>query len=820
MKKAKSTKRVVELFAKRGWEPFGFQKKTWAAYLKGKSGLVHAPTGTGKTYAVWAPTLIEWLEENNDISLKSKTPGLRVLWITPLRALAQDTTQALAQLVEELEMPWTVQSRTGDTSAALKAKQRRELPTALVTTPESLSLLLSYPEAIDKLSGLRAVIVDEWHELLSTKRGVQTELCLARLRQWNPNLKTWGLSATLGNLDEALSCLMGKNRKGQLINGDLKKTYTVETIIPLEIERFRWSGHLGLELVNEVAQAIDAAGTTLVFTNVRSQTEAWFCALQDARPDWTNQIDIHHGSIDRNSRQEVEDRLRAGTIKAVVCTSSLDLGVDFAPVEQVIQIGGPKGIARLLQRAGRCGHQPGAVSKVICVPTQAMELIEYAAARDAIKARDLEGREPIRSPLDLLSQHLVSIALGGGFDHNAMLDEVRQAWSYRDLSEEEWNWTIDFIVNGGETLSAYDQYKKVIENDAFYTVESKSISRFHRLSIGTISSDQAVKVKYISGRSLGTVEESFIARIKPNTNFVFAGQKLTLVRVREMTALVRKAKSSNGALPVWGGGRAPLSSQLALAVRTKLEEAHQGQFKSKEMKAMKGILMTQNAWSQIPDSHEFLIEKVIIRKTISWFLFPFAGRLAHEGLTALLGFRLSRLEPMTISVACNDYGLQLQTNSNREISEAEWRSLMSPENLMNDLMNCLNSTELTKRQFREVARVAGLIFQGYPGAQKQARHLQASSSLFFDVFQKYDPNNLLLSQARKEVLDQQLEINRLEKKLTEIQSQRMVIKYPEKLTPFSFPLWAEALRAQVTSEKWSDRIRRMADELEDAAQSS
>lgn len=809
-------KRVANVFAARGWKPFRFQRDTWKAYANGESGLIHAPTGTGKTYAVWAPTLIEWLEESQGNSTK-KAPGLRVLWITPLRALVQDTTRALIELVEDLELPWTVQARTGDTAASIKAKQRRAFPTALVTTPESLSLLLSYPETREHFHDLKAVIVDEWHELLSTKRGVQTELGLARLRHWNPRLKTWGLSATLGNLDEALDCLVGSGNTGKLINGDLKKKFVVETVIPKAMDRFPWSGHLGTKMVGAVVNAIEQAITTLVFTNVRSQTEFWFRAIKEARPDWETEIGIHHGSLDRDDRTEVENRLRAGTIRAVVCTSSLDLGVDFTPVEQVIQIGGPKGVARLLQRAGRCGHQPGAVSKVLCVPTQAMELVEYAAAREAINARRVEAREPIRAPLDLLSQHLVTIALGGGFERDAMLAEVRTAWSFRNLSEEEWQWTIDFVVRGGHTLRAYDQFRRVIETDGVFVVDSKPIARFHRMSIGTITSDQALHVKYLSGKSLGTIEESFISKIKPGTNFVFGGQTLTLIRVREMAAWVRKAKRGKGAVPVWGGGRSPLSSELANGVRAKFEEVRNGIFKAREMKAVKGIMRLQENWSRIPAREEFLIEKTVTKEGVNWFIFPFAGRLAHEGMAALVGHRLAQSEPMTISVAFNDYGLHLGTTSKQDLVVDDWLRLLSPENLLEDLWLCLNSTELLRRQFREVARVAGLVFQGYPGAQKSARQVQASSSLFFEVFNKYDPENLLLNQSRKEVLDRQLEIQRLRTKLQEIQTQQIVVRETEFLTPFGFPLWAEGLRAQVTSEKWADRVRRMVVELESAA---
>ena len=808
----KPPEKINDFFKSRNWKPFPFQKKTWKAYRDGKSGLVHAPTGTGKTYAVWAPPLLDWMEANR--SDRKARPKLQVLWLTPLRALVEDTTRSLCELVDELEIPWTVESRTGDTSGSIKAKQRRSFPSALVTTPESLSLLLSYPETKECFSELQAVVVDEWHELLSTKRGSQTELCLARLRKWNPNLRTWGLSATLGNLEEAMAALIGNQKNGVLIDGDIQKKFVVKTIIPKNMECFPWAGHLGGKLLEQVAQAIEKKSTSLVFTNVRSQTEYWFDALLKIRPEWKGQIGIHHGSIDRKVRMEVEDRLRAGHIKAVVCTSSLDLGVDFSPVEQVIQIGGPKGIARLLQRAGRCGHQPGAISNVLCVPTQAMELIEYAAARHSINQKKIEQREPLQSPLDLLAQHLITLALGGGFREKETLKEIRTAWSFRNLTKDEWDWTIEFIVQGGKTLRAYDQFKRVVLREGLYCVESNRISRFHRMSIGTITSDPAILVKFQTGKILGTIEESFISRIKIGSRFFFSGKLLTLIRIRDLTAVVKLAKKGKGAIPVWGGGKSPVSSELAKSVRERIEEFRLGQSKDPEMKAMKKTLNLQSQWSCLPKFSEFLIEKTVTRDGNNWFLFPFAGRLAHEGLACLIAFRMSKLEPMTLSVSFNDYGLNLCSNSEKDIGEKTWRTLLRPEGLIEELLQCMNQSEMAKRQFREVARVAGLIFQGYPGAQKSIKQVQASGGLFFDVFSKYDPDNLLLTQARREVLDRQLETRRLTQKLKEIESQNVVINETDRLTPFSFPLWAESLRTQISSESWSDRVRKMAQELE------
>ncbi len=809
-------RKATTLFKERGWKVFKFQRETWKAYAAGESGLVHAPTGTGKTYAVWVPPLLEWMVENKQTKPHKGTPGLRVLWITPLRALVEDTRISLLELCEEMDLPWTVEARTGDTTGANKTRQRKRLPSCLVTTPESLSVLLSYPDFKQSASDLKAIIVDEWHELLSTKRGIQTELCLARLRKWNPKVRTWGLSATLGNLDVAKSALLGSFSEGRLIDGGLQKKFRIESIIPSDMERFPWAGHLGGKLVEQVAERIEKAGTSLVFTNVRSQTEYWFNALLMIRPEWEGEIGIHHGSIERKTRQEIEDRLRLGTIKAVVCTSSLDLGVDFSPVDQVIQIGGPKGIARLLQRAGRCGHQPGALSKVICVPTQAMELVEFAAARDAIKNMTIESRTPLRAPLDLLAQHLVTLALGEGFSSRTGFDEIRSAWSYRDLTKEEWGWVLDFITKGGKSLGAYDQFKKVTSKRGVFGVESRRIERFHRMSIGTITSDPSILVKMRSGKALGTVEESFISRIEPGKNFFFGGKLLVLERVRDLTAYVRKAKSKKGIIPVWGGGKSPLSSELAQSVRVKLREVSDGVVEGREMKAMKNTLALQAKWSSLPGTDRFLIEKTKTRQGTSWFLFPFAGRLAHEGMAALAGYRLSKKEPMTLSVSFNDYGFHLCSNSDRDIGVEEWKSLLSPIGLSDELIACMNLSEMAKRQFREIARVAGLVFQGFPGAPKSGRQLQASGGLFFDVFSKYEPDNLLLVQSKREVLERQLEVERIKEAFERIQNQTLVLNHPDKLTPFSFPLWAESIRAQLSTESWGDRVRKMAVKLEDS----
>ncbi len=818
-KKISAEELILRWFKNNKWVPFDFQRETWSSYLAGESGLIHAPTGMGKTFAVSIPPLIEWLNEFPDESSRPKNVPLQLLWITPLRALANDTAQSILTPIADLDLPWSVQLRTGDTSAAVRAKQRERFPSVLVTTPESLSLLLSYPGTREKMESLQSVVVDEWHDLIGTKRGVQTELCLARLRNWFPNLRTWGLSATLGNLEQAREVLMGSSaQKAKLISGDLKKRVEIETLIPTDLEKFPWAGHLGLNLLPEVLKYLERARTTLLFTNTRSQTEIWFRALQEAKPEWANDIALHHGSIDRAVREEAEQRLRTGTIRCVVCTASLDLGVDFSPVEQVIQMGAPKGVARMLQRAGRSGHQPGAVSRIVCVPAHALELVEFSAVREAIQDGELESRLPLARPLDVLVQHLVTVALGDGFREKEMLAEVRASYAYRNLTDDEWQWCLDFVTRGGQALKVYPQFSRVINEDGEFTMPDQFLGRLHRMSVGTITSDSAVNVRVVRGARLGSIEESFVGRLKPGDKFSFAGHVLELVRVRDMTAYVRRAKKLTGVVPQWMGGRMPLSSQLAKVVRRKLSEARHGDYKGVEMQAVKPVLQIQNSWSRIPEPDELLIERLQMRDGVHHFIFPFAGRLVHEGLAALVAYRVSKIAPVSIAVTLNDYGFALLSASSISLDEPQWKKIFAQENLLEDLLACLNSAELARRQFREIARIAGLVFQGYPGSGKSTRQLQSSSGLFFDVFTRYDPENLLLNQARREVLERQLEISRLGTTLADLEKMKIVCCEIPRLTPLAFPLWASFVQANVSSEKWSERIKRMALQLESVAE--
>ncbi len=816
-------------FAARGWQPHAFQAEVWQAMAAGESGLLHATTGSGKTFAVWMGALAR----------QRAGAGLQVLWLTPMRALAADTARALQQPLPELAPRWSVGLRTGDTGSAERARQDRTLPPALVTTPESLTLLLTRERAAAELGGVHTVIVDEWHELLGSKRGVQVQLALARLKRWHPGLVVWGLSATLGNLAEAMHTLVGDDAgpapgaarpHGRLVQGRLDKTLLIDTLIPPDPGRFSWGGHLGAQMQQPVVDQIArSTGTTLVFTNVRSQAEIWYQLLLQARPDWAGLVALHHGSLDKGVREWVELGLKQGRLKAVVATSSLDLGVDFLPVERVLQIGSAKGVARLLQRAGRSGHAPGRASRVTLVPTNTLELVEAAAARRAALAGQVESRHSPQQPLDVLVQHLVTVALGGdidgpGFDADALFDEVRRAPAYAALPREAFDWALRFCERGGDSLTAYPDYHRIALVDGRWRVPDRAIGRRHRLQIGTIVSDAAMKVAWVSGGTLGTIEESFIARLSKGDCFVFGGRLLEYVRTHEMTAQVRKATKPKGVVPAWAGSKMPLSSELADAMQAVLDHVAaggavpqlQGDLSDPELQAALPMLQAQARLSRIPVRQRLLVERYTSREGQHLFLYPFAGRNVHIGLAQLLAWRLSRSQPNTFSLSVNDLGLEIVAARPLPFDDTIAPALFAPGDLLADVLASLNSGELAQRRFREIARVAGLVFSGYPGAPRSLRQLQASSSLFYEVFRKYDAGNRLLAQAESEVLAQELELQRLRATLQRLAALPLDLVELKAPSPFALPLMVERLREQLTTEKLEDRLARLLAEAEAA----
>jgi ATP-dependent helicase Lhr and Lhr-like helicase len=705
-------------------------------------------------------------------------------------------------------IPWIVEKRTGDTSSYKKIKQNKKLPEVLVTTPESTSIMLSYPEAVNNFKDLKLIVIDEWHELLSSKRGVLTELVLARLKKYSPSARIWGLSATLGNTDEAMKVLLGK-KEGILVQGLVEKQTEVTTLIPPVVERFPWAGHLGIKLIDEVIIKISEAGTTILFTNTRSQSEIWYKEILQRKPEWAGIIAVHHGSLDRDVRNNVEELLREGKLICVVATSSLDLGVDFSPVDQIIQVGSPKGVARFLQRAGRSGHNPGRKSSIICVPTNAFELIEFAAVQVAAEKKIIEPRLPILNSLDVLSQHLVTMAMGGGFNEAEMLEEIKGTFSFSHITGDEWQWVMNFITKGGDALRAYPEFFRVQKEDERYMVKNRGIALRHRMSIGTITADSVMAIKYLRGENIGTIEESFISRLKPGDVFIFGGRALQFVRIKDMTAYVKRSAGTMGKVPQWMGSKMPLSTELSSQVREILSLFDDMKESSPELKAVEPIIEIQRKWSAVPKKNELLVEKIKTREGYHFFIYPFEGKQIHEGLAALAAFRISKHIPITFSISANDYGFELLTDKEVDDIITHPGKIFSPGNITDDILNSLNSSEMSRRQFREIARIAGLVFQGYPGSNKTVRQIQASSSLFYEVFKKYDPGNLLIKQSIREVLERQLDETRLLKTIRRIAEADILIKTPNHPTPFAFPIMINRFREKLTTEKLRDRIERM-----------
>jgi ATP-dependent Lhr-like helicase len=871
---------IQQWYKQKNWHQFPFQQEMEATYLAGYSGLLNAPTGSGKTYALFLPFLADFINKHPDTYTTQKNNGLLMLWITPLRALTNDIRKAMQEACDDMGLPWRIATRTGDTPAAEKAALKKKLPEVLLTTPESLHLMLAQKEYPKIFSSLQVVVIDEWHELLGTKRGVQVELGLSRLkalasvggsqfagdssqfsvgsgqlagdskelagdssplaaRKKNQNepldktanrellsancplptanrqLKIWGISATIGNLEQAAEVLLGNDfppEQIKMVRANLEKKLEIKSIIPDNVENYSWAGHIGLKLLPQVMEIVARSKTTLIFTNTRSQSEIWYHAILDNYPEYAGIMAMHHGSLDNELRNWVEQALHAEALKVVVCTSSLDLGVDFRPVDTVVQVGSPKGVARFMQRAGRSGHHPGAVSRAYFVPTHSLELLEGAALKEAIRKGIFESRDPMLLTMDVLIQYMVTLAVSDGFRADELFKEVKGTYAFADLTSKEFGELLDFITSGGKTLAQYDEFLKVEIEDGLYKVNSRRVAMRHRLSIGTITSELSIRVKWLSGGSLGTIEESFVSKLKPGSTFWFAGRSLEFIRVKEMTAYVKKSNSTKGLIPSWNGGRMPLSSQLSAVFRDKLDEVAHGIEKDIEVIALKPLFKLQQELSHLPQSHEFLIESFKSREGHHLLFYPFEGRLVHEGMASLLAYRISKIKNASFSIAMNDYGFELLTDEDVPIERVlEDARFFSIDNLIDDIQHSLNANEMARRRFRDIAHIGGLVFTGYPGQQVKNKHLQASTSLLFEVFSEYEPNNLLVRQAYSEALAFQLEEFRLRAALQRIGTQTIILKTIERPTPFAFPIMVDSLgRERLTTETMEERIAKMA----------
>lgn len=817
--------------------PFAFQEQAWKAIIEGGSGLVNAPTGCGKTYSVFLGSLMQFIEANPTNYKTAKNNGLQLLWITPLRALAKDIGRAMEEVIDALGMQWKVGIRNGDTSNADRQKQKKQMPEVLIITPESLHLLLTQKNHATIFETLKIIAVDEWHELMGGKRGVQVELaiahivsakCLVHSEQSGKELyyplstihyplsppQIWGISATIGNLEEAKEVLLSPlQQKGKIITAQIDKPVEVYTIIPEEIEKYPWAGHLGIKLAHMLVPIIEQSKTTLIFINTRGMSETWYQTLLTIAPQLAGAIALHHGSIEQELRLWVEDALHTEKLKAVVCTASLDLGVDFRPVDTVIQVGSPKGVARFLQRAGRSGHRPGETSKIYFLPTHSLEIVEAAALKDAIAQKNIESKDPLLLCYDVLLQFMCTLAIGDGFIPQELWKQVKSTYCFADMHETEWQELLQHVVNGGNALAQYDEYKKIEIEEGVYKIKSRKIAMRHRMHIGTIVSDAMLKVKFMSGGYVGVIEEYFISRLEPGDVFTLAGRNLELVMIKEMTVLVKKSTAKKSIVPSWMGGRMSLTANLGEVLRETFSKALSPNV-GYELASLEPLFLLQQQLSHIPQPQELLIEQIVEKDGYHLLVYPFEGRQVHEALSAILAYRIGQITPISFSISMNDYGFELLSDQPIPVDDTNVYDLFSEDNLLIDIQRSINKSEMAKRKFRDIAVIGGLIFQGFPGEQKKARHLQSSASLLFKVFEEYDPNNILLRQAYNEVLLQQMEEVRLRQALLRIAKSKIVIQFPEKLTPLSFPIIVDGLnRNNLSTEKLEDRIQKMQQQL-------
>ncbi len=640
---------------------------------------------------------------------------------------------------------------------------------------------------------------------------MQVQLALSHIKTLSDiPLKIWGISATIGNLEQAHQVLLGHERPINIIRSSIKKEIIIESILPDEVEKYPWSGHLGIKLLHKIIPVIEQSQSVLLFTNTRAQTEIWYQKILEKVPEWAGIMAMHHGSLDQSVRNWVEEALHRKQLKLVVCTSSLDLGVDFRPVDTVIQVGGPKGVSRFMQRAGRAGHQPGSPSKIYFVPTHSLELVEASALRKAIAGGQFEEQVPLENSFDVLIQFLVTLALGEEYQPADIFAKVKRTHAFQNLTEDQFSWMLEFITKGGKALGSYEEFSKVdIQESGAYKVNNRRTAMRHRLSIGTIVSDPMMQIKFMKGGYIGAVEENFISRLKIGDVFWFGGKSLEFVKIKEMTVLVRRSKKKTNMIPRWMGGRMPLSSRLSELIRDELQLMAANQLDSIELATIEPILALQRQLSRIPDRESMLIEKCRTKEGFHVFMFPFEGRFVHEVLAALVAYRISVSYPISFSIAMNDYGFELLSDTDIPMEEILEEDLFTTNNLLEDLFAGINESEMSKRRFREIAAIAGLVFQGFPGKGIKTKHLQATSGILYGVFETYDPDNLLLEQAKNEALNIQMEKSRLIKVVGRINGQKIHFVNTLRVSPFAFPIMVDRMRASLSSENIEDRVMKI-----------
>lgn len=816
-------------FTEKGWEPRPHQLQLLEKGRAGRSTLLIAPTGAGKTLAGFLPTLDDLMSSPERIH---NGAGLHTLYISPLKALAVDIERNLKIPINDMELPITVETRSGDTSQAKRRRQRTRPPDILLTTPEQLALLLSNQDGAFLFKDLKTVIIDELHVLAGSKRGDLLALGLTQLRSIVSNLLTIGLSATVARPTELRAYLMPQyNPARQIDIADLVylKSQIEPNISILKTKKpLPWFGHASRHAITEIYDKIQKHRLTLIFVNTRSQAELLFQELWNANED-NLPIALHHGSLNSERRRKVEAAMVKGGLKAVVCTSTLDLGIDWGDVDLVINIGAPKGASRLIQRIGRSNHRLDEPSKALLVPSNRFEVLECRAAMDAVQTNSQDAILIRTGTLDVLAQHIMSVACAGPFMMNNLYLEVRSAQPYSDLSREMFERVLDFVSTGGYALRAYERFARIkLTKDGQLRLAHPRLAKQHRLNIGTIITSPMINIRLIrhsmrsskrkgktliGGKILGEVEEYFISELKIGDAFVFAGQVLRFEGMRETEAYVSQATSLDPIIPSYQGGKFPLSTNLAVRVRKMLADGG----------ANLGLPTTVTEWLQLqrdasilPNANEVLVETFLRQKRSYLVVYPFEGRLAHQTLGMLLTRRLQRADLHPLGFVANDYALSIWCARDigyiLETGASSIAQLFDEDMLGDDLEAWLAESGLMKRTFRMCAVIAGLIERHHPGKTKTGRQMTASSDLMFDMLRKYDPNHVLLEAAWNDAATGLLDIARLGQFLNRIKGQIRHINL-NKVSPLSVPILLEIGREWVQLDESDDLLRHVTLEL-------
>ena len=779
---------IAAWFAGQGWQPHGHQLEMLDAAQKGAHAMLVAPTGGGKTLAGFLPSLAELGMAPPD--------GLHTLYISPLKALAVDIARNLDRPIAEMELPIRVETRTGDTPSSKKMRQRVKPPHMLMTTPESLSILHSYPDAPELFAGLKTVIVDEIHAFAPSKRGDLLSLALARLQRLAPSVRRVGLSATVA--DEAAYLTWLSPQEGtevKLVRGAPRKAPDISILNPSH--RIPWSGHTATHAAPELYKLIKAHKMTIIFVNTRSQTELVFKALWDVNDD-DLAIGLHHGSLDVAQRRKVEAAMAAGKLRAVIATASLDLGLDWGDVELVVQIGAPKGASRLLQRIGRSNHRFNAASKAVLVPGNRFEYLEAQSAIDAVKEADLDGDAFKRGAYDVLAQHIMGMACAEAFLPTELYEEVRQAAPYRDLDWETFEEAIAFVENGGYSLRRYDRFHRIIKRpDGRYQAAHRRHEHLYRMNAGAIIDQPGLKVKYRTGRTLGEVDEWYAAGLSPGDTFHFAGRVLEVERIEMVDLYVRNPRTKKAPrIPTYQGARMPLSTNLADRVR--------GFFSAPERwpefpAQVREWLELQKSHSQLPPPEGLLVETFPqeTRYGPRNFIvaYGFEGYTAHHTLGMLVTRRMESLGYGPIGFVGTDYVLAAW--SMKPVTEAE--PLFSNTIMEDELMEWVGASSLLKRAFMEVAQISGLVERNQPGEKKTGRQMMFSSDLIFDVLKKYEPDHVLMKASWQDAKGRLTDIGRLAAFLDRIQGKIQHHKL-DRISPLAVPAVVELNVQQVDGE--------------------